>query len=116
MNYRHAFHAGNFADVMKHAILVRILAYLHVSHAGIYAFSDRVMVGESEELRLMDPISAVRKSRNEARGNIGGPFRKISGASSASPSLVVAQFWRWHGSGGGSILLSFPCSPVSGGR
>lgn len=28
MNYRHAFHAGNFADVMKHALLVRIIAYL----------------------------------------------------------------------------------------
>jgi len=28
MNYRHAFHAGNFADVFKHAILARILAYL----------------------------------------------------------------------------------------
>ncbi len=28
MNYRHAFHAGNFADVVKHAILARILVYL----------------------------------------------------------------------------------------
>ena len=28
MNYRHAFHAGNFADVLKHAVLVRILLYL----------------------------------------------------------------------------------------
>jgi 23S rRNA (adenine2030-N6)-methyltransferase len=28
MNYRHAFHAGNFADVFKHIILTRILAYL----------------------------------------------------------------------------------------
>lgn len=28
MNYRHAFHAGNFADVVKHAVLVRILLYL----------------------------------------------------------------------------------------
>jgi 23S rRNA (adenine2030-N6)-methyltransferase len=28
MNYRHAFHAGNFADVMKHAVLSRILIYL----------------------------------------------------------------------------------------
>jgi 23S rRNA (adenine2030-N6)-methyltransferase len=28
MNYRHAFHAGNFADVVKHAILVRILVHL----------------------------------------------------------------------------------------
>jgi 23S rRNA (adenine2030-N6)-methyltransferase len=28
MNYRHAFHAGNFADVFKHAVLVRILVHL----------------------------------------------------------------------------------------
>jgi 23S rRNA (adenine2030-N6)-methyltransferase len=28
MNYRHAFHAGNFADVFKHAVLARILVYL----------------------------------------------------------------------------------------
>lgn len=28
MNYRHAYHAGNFADVFKHALLVRILLYL----------------------------------------------------------------------------------------
>jgi 23S rRNA (adenine2030-N6)-methyltransferase len=43
MNYRHAFHAGNFADVIKHLVLVRILTHLHEkptpfrvidSHAG----------------------------------------------------------------------------------
>src|SRR5690606_23673845 len=28
MNYRHAYHAGNFADVMKHVVLTRILDYL----------------------------------------------------------------------------------------
>ena len=28
MNYRHAFHAGNFADVFKHALLARVLTYL----------------------------------------------------------------------------------------
>ncbi len=28
MNYRHAFHAGNFADVIKHIVLTRILIYL----------------------------------------------------------------------------------------
>ncbi len=28
MNYRHAYHAGNFADVVKHAVLTRILLYL----------------------------------------------------------------------------------------
>jgi 23S rRNA (adenine2030-N6)-methyltransferase len=28
MNYRHAFHAGGFADVLKHAVLARVLAHL----------------------------------------------------------------------------------------
>src|ERR1700749_3528812 len=28
MNYRHAFHAGNFAGVIKHIVLVRILTWL----------------------------------------------------------------------------------------
>src|SRR5215470_213620 len=28
MNYRHAFHAGNFADVFKHIIIARILSHL----------------------------------------------------------------------------------------
>ena len=28
MNYRHAYHAGNFADVFKHVMLTRVLAYL----------------------------------------------------------------------------------------
>jgi dihydroorotase len=53
---------GNFAGFRKHVIersAVRILAYLHVSFAGIYAFSPRVMVGESEDIRLLAPIDAV---------------------------------------------------------
>ena len=29
MNYAHVFHAGNFADVFKHALLARILVYLN---------------------------------------------------------------------------------------
>lgn len=28
MNYSHAFHAGNFADVVKHVVLVRVLLHL----------------------------------------------------------------------------------------
>src|ERR1700760_4667632 len=53
---------GNFAGFRKHVIersAVRILPYLHVSFAGIYAFSKTVMVGESEEMRLMAPHDAV---------------------------------------------------------
>ena len=33
MNYRHAFHAGGFADVIKHIVLVRILTYLQDKQA-----------------------------------------------------------------------------------
>ena len=44
MNYRHIYHAGNFADVLKHAVLARLVEYLKLkdkpfrvidTHAGI---------------------------------------------------------------------------------
>src|SRR5690242_18552170 len=53
---------GNFPGFRKHVIepsQVRILAYLHVSFAGIYGFDRRVHVGESEDMRLMAPIDAA---------------------------------------------------------
>ncbi|MGR3715690.1 MAG: amidohydrolase/deacetylase family metallohydrolase [Thermohalobaculum sp.] len=53
---------GNFAGFRAHVIdrsAVRILAYLHVSFAGIYAFSPTVMVGESQDIRLMAPREAA---------------------------------------------------------
>jgi len=34
MNYQHAFHAGNFADVHKHAVLARILIFLKAKPAA----------------------------------------------------------------------------------
>ena len=34
MNYRHDFHAGGFADVIKHIVLVRMLAYLQEKPAA----------------------------------------------------------------------------------
>lgn len=53
---------GNFAGFRRHVIepsAVRILAYLHVSFAGVFAFSRTVMVGESEDIRLMAPREAA---------------------------------------------------------
>jgi len=53
---------GNFLGFRHHVIEpseVRILAYLHVSFAGIYAFSDTVMVGESEEVRMLAPAECA---------------------------------------------------------
>ena len=34
MNYRHHFHAGNFADVMKHVLLVRLILALQKKEKG----------------------------------------------------------------------------------
>ena len=45
MNYRHAFHAGNFADVMKHALLVRILAYLQRKETPLRVIDTHAGVG-----------------------------------------------------------------------
>src|SRR5437763_272207 len=35
MNYRHHFHAGNFADVFKHVLLVQLLRALQRKEKGI---------------------------------------------------------------------------------
>ncbi|AMJ60818.1 23S rRNA (adenine(2030)-N(6))-methyltransferase RlmJ [Bosea sp. PAMC 26642] len=56
MNYRHGFHAGNFADVLKHSVLMRILLHLGAkdtpyrivdTHAG----AGRYDLGSDEALR-----------------------------------------------------------------
>ncbi len=54
---------GNFEGFRKHVIErseTKILAYLHISFAGIYAFSNDVMVGESLDLRLLEPKVCAR--------------------------------------------------------
>ena len=35
-SYRHGFHAGNHADVLKHAVLVQLLSYLTVKEAPLW--------------------------------------------------------------------------------
>ncbi|MCU4180961.1 23S rRNA (adenine(2030)-N(6))-methyltransferase RlmJ [Bosea sp. BH3] len=56
MNYRHGFHAGNFADVLKHSLLTRVLLHLTAkdtpfrvidTHAG----AGRYDLGSEEALR-----------------------------------------------------------------
>ena len=57
---------GNFPGFLKHVIepsQTRILAYLHVGHAGIFAFAPSVMLGESLDMRLMDPETCARVAR-----------------------------------------------------
>jgi dihydroorotase len=59
--------AGNFAGFRRHVIepaQVRILPFLNISFAGIFAFSRQVMVGESIDLRLLSVGEAVRAAEN----------------------------------------------------
>lgn len=88
---------GNFAGFRKHVIErseVRILAYLHVSFAGIYGFSHRVMVGESEELRLMAPVDAVEVANANRDYIVGIKVRvgaRASGRSGTVPLDIALQ-------------------------
>jgi dihydroorotase len=88
---------GNFAGFRKHVIErsdVRILAYLHVSFAGIYAFSPRVMVGESEEIRLMAPIDAVEVANANRDIIVGIKVRvgaRASGRSGTVPLDIALE-------------------------
>ena len=45
MNYRHAFHAGNFGDCMKHALLVWLLRALHRKPAGLFVLDTHAGAG-----------------------------------------------------------------------
>jgi len=73
MNYRHAYHAGNFADVFKHAVLALVLDYLKQkpapfrvidTHAGIGVYDlGGIEAGKTGEWRdgigrLIEPIPA----------------------------------------------------------
>ena len=65
MNYRHAFHAGNFADVMKHAILARILVHLAQKDAPFRVVDTHAGIGRYD-------LSAPEAGRTgEWHGGIG---------------------------------------------
>lgn len=76
MNYRHAYHAGNFADVVKHAVLALVIEHMKLkpgafrvidTHAGLGAYdlsaSEAQKTGEWREgigrLLALRPPAAV---------------------------------------------------------
>ena len=79
---------GNFPGFRKHviepALPVRILPLLNLSFAGIFAFSGTVMVGECEDLRLLDLKECARVARENAVLVVGIKVRVGRGASGAS--------------------------------
>ncbi|KAB0539929.1 23S rRNA (adenine2030-N6)-methyltransferase [Pseudochrobactrum saccharolyticum] len=45
MNYRHAYHAGNFADVFKHIVLTRVLLYMQRKEAALRVIDTHAGIG-----------------------------------------------------------------------
>lgn len=45
MNYSHAFHAGNFADVVKHIVLTRLVEYLKKKDAAFRVIDTHAGIG-----------------------------------------------------------------------
>jgi 23S rRNA (adenine2030-N6)-methyltransferase len=104
MNYRHAFHAGNFADCLKHAALVAVLVHLRkkaTPFAAIDAHGGRGLydiggaeakkTGEAQEgiLRLLarDSVPGVLEPYRETVRSFG------EGAYPGSP-LIAAKWLR----------------------
>ena len=101
MNYRHDFHAGNFADVLKHVVLTRILLYLHRkptpfrmidTHAG----SGRYDLGGALAARTLEwrgGIDRVRRATMSAEAAaLAAPYLALTGDETypGSPAIAMA--------------------------
>jgi 23S rRNA (adenine2030-N6)-methyltransferase len=64
VNYRHAFHAGNFADCMKHALLIALLRGLLKKPAPLFVLDTHAGAGR------YDLRDAPARRTNEAAGGI----------------------------------------------
>jgi 23S rRNA (adenine2030-N6)-methyltransferase len=107
LNYRHAFHAGNFADCMKHALLVWLLRALAAkekpfrvldTHAGIGSYD--LSAGEAERTgewrrgigRLLDITEGPLADYVGLVRAAGGTPSKAQGAFDGVPGAPPAQY------------------------
>ena len=74
-SYRHAFHAGNHADVLKHTTLVAILQYLLQKDTALTVVDTHAGAG------LYD-LASSEASRSGS--SISGSFRAMSAIASAA--------------------------------
>jgi dihydroorotase len=89
---------GNFHRFRAHIVErseERVLAYINASFAGIFAFSPAVMVGESGDIRLLNPMEVVRVG-NEHRDIIVGVKVRVglvaSGGIGVAPLDIAIEF------------------------
>jgi 23S rRNA (adenine2030-N6)-methyltransferase len=104
VNYQHAFHAGNFADVHKHAVLARILVHLRMKPAGFRIIDTHAGAGR------FDLLSSEASRGGEWQNGIGRLWR-------ASPSAELKDFLQSYlaavsGLNPGGTLRIYPGSPA----
>ena len=103
MNYRHIYHAGNFADVLKHAVLISILLHLRKkekpfvvadTHAGrgLYEIAGREAARTKEAERGIARL-AVRTDLPGTLAEYRDIVRAFAPDYPGSP-LIVAQLLR----------------------
>jgi 23S rRNA (adenine2030-N6)-methyltransferase len=83
MNYRHAFHAGNFADVLKHAVLVRMLVHLRGKPAAFRVLDTHAGAG------LYDLTGPEAERSGEWRGGIA---RLITTPTAGAAAALLAPY------------------------
>ncbi len=72
MNYQHAFHAGNFADVHKHVVLVRILEHLRQKPSAFRVIDTHAGSGRYD---LFGPEAERAQEWQDGVGRIFGALR-----------------------------------------
>ncbi|HYD15956.1 MAG TPA: 23S rRNA (adenine(2030)-N(6))-methyltransferase RlmJ, partial [Hyphomicrobium sp.] len=65
MNYRHIYHAGNFADVLKHAVLALVIEHLKLKEQPFRVVDTHAGTG------LYDLASEEAQKTGEWRDGIG---------------------------------------------
>jgi 23S rRNA (adenine2030-N6)-methyltransferase len=91
MNYRHAYHAGNFADVFKHVLLVRMLDYLKRKEGGFryidtHAGPGRYDLSGSEAMRTGEWRDGIdRLARADLPGDLKGLLKPYFDALGTPP-------------------------------
>jgi 23S rRNA (adenine2030-N6)-methyltransferase len=72
MNYQHAFHAGNFADVHKHVVLTRILEHLRQKPAAFRVIDTHAGGGRFD---LFGPEAERSQEWRDGIGRVFGELR-----------------------------------------
>jgi 23S rRNA (adenine2030-N6)-methyltransferase len=104
MNYRHAFHAGNFADVFKHAVLCRIITHLLAKPAPFRVIDTHAGAG------LYDLAGAEASRSGEWRDGIGR--LRAAALDSGLRSLLSPYLEIIDALNPGGALALYPGSPA----